>query len=367
MTAMEIDLPYLSRETNRHGKTVLFVRRNGRRIRLREKRGTPEFAQAYAEAVQRLTGPAPAKTARGREPFPKGSLGWLAAQYFGSDEFKTMDPRSQRIRRGVIESCLQEPHTETDKEPMGFCPVAYLTTRKVKRLRDLKKKAGLPGAANNRRKYLSSMFGWALEHDPPLMTQNPARDVRRVKYATTGFHTWSLDELRKFEERHPVGTKPRLALALLLFLGPRRGDMVTLGPQHLRDGGKAIRFAPRKSRHASLQATDKPVLPELAEVIAATPCGDLAFLVTEYGKPFTAAGFGNWFRARCNEAGLLPCTAHGLRKLGATIAADNGATVHQLMAVFDWKTIAQAQTYTEAANRKRMAGEAMPLIAKGSK
>jgi hypothetical protein len=30
----------------------------------------------------------------------------------------------------------------------------------VKRLRDLKK--DLPGAANNRRKYLSAMFGWAV-------------------------------------------------------------------------------------------------------------------------------------------------------------------------------------------------------------
>ena len=42
--------------------------------------------------------------------------------------------------------------------------------------------------------------------------------------------------------------------------------------------------------------------------------GVKTFLVTEYGKPFTPAGFGNWFRQRCDEAGLPQCSAHGLRK-----------------------------------------------------
>jgi hypothetical protein len=52
--------------------------------------------------------------------------------------------------------------------------------------------------------------------------------------------------------------------------------------------------------------------------------GDLTFLVTKHGKPFTANGFGNWFRDRCDEARLPQCSAHGLRKAGATIAAENG-------------------------------------------
>jgi hypothetical protein len=74
------------------------------------------------------------------------------------------------MRRGVIEGCLQEPHTDDDPEPMRNCPLQFVTSRKIKRLRDLK--AGLPGAANNRRKYLSAMFGWAIEAE--LMKSNPA-------------------------------------------------------------------------------------------------------------------------------------------------------------------------------------------------
>jgi hypothetical protein len=54
-----------------------------------------------------------------------------------------------------------------------------------------------------------------------------------------------------------------------------------------------------------------PILPPLQKIIDATPTGDLTFLVTgKGGRPFTAAGFGNWFRDRCDEAGLSHCSAH---------------------------------------------------------
>jgi len=111
------------------------------------------------------------------------------------------------------------------------------------------------------------------------------------------------------------------------------------------------------------QGLAKPILPVLADVIAKSPTGDLTFLVTQYGKPFTAAGFGGWFRERCDEAGLPHCTAHGLRKAGATIAADNGATDRQLMALFDWTSEKQANIYTARANKRRLDGTAAELIA----
>jgi integrase len=101
-------------------------------------------------------------------------------------------------------------------------------------------------------------------------------------------------------------------------------------------------------------------LPELREILDATPSGQLTYLVTDFGKPFTANGFGSKFREWCDHAGLRHCTSHGLRKAGATIAAENGATDHQLMALFGWTNIRQAQTYTRQANRERMARDANP-------
>jgi integrase len=104
-----------------------------------------------------------------------------------------------------------------------------------------------------------------------------------------------------------------------------------------------------------------PVLPVLAATIAASKTGDLAFLVTESGTPFVKESFGNWFREACRKAGC-PGSAHGLRKAGATRAADNGATVHQLMALFGWKTEKMALHYTRHADRKRLARDAASLL-----
>jgi integrase len=241
---------------------------------------------------------------------------------------------------------------------MAKCPIASVGPKQIRMLRD--RRADQPGAANNRKKYLSSMFGWTVDRD--LMKTNPCRDVKRVRYATTGFHTWTVDEVIKYRERHLPGTKAWLALGLLLFLGPRRQDVVWLGKQHLRDGGKSITFAPKKTMYLRTDATSKPVLPILAEIIAMSPTGRLTFLETAHGVPFTAAGFGNWFRDRCDEAGLPQCSAHGLRKAGATIAAENGATTPQLMALYDWSTEKRALVYIKAANQKKMSGKAGALI-----
>jgi integrase len=348
---MRVDFPYLMSDRDRHGSRRYYVRRHGRKVRIREIPGTEAFATAYADALRGID-PRCAENRETLRAAAAGSLGWLAANYFSSTEFRKLDPISQRTRRSILEDCLREPRKPGSSDAMRDCPINVLSALHVKMLRD--RKAWHPGAANNRRKWLSAMFGWAVENG--FMRSNPARDTRRMRYSSAGFHTWTVDEVRQYERRHVIGTKARLALALLLYLGVRRGDVVTLGRQHVKDGW--LRIVPRKTRHKRQDISEKPILPELAEILAQSPTGDLTFLVTEHKKPFTAAGFGNWFRDRCDEADLKHCSAHGLRKAGATIAAENGATDRQLMALYDWTSEKQANTYTAAANRKRLAAEA---------
>ena len=92
--------------------------------------------------------------------------------------------------------------------------------------------------------------------------------------------------------------------------------------------------------------------PFLLATIAATRTGDLHFIVKADGQPFTSKeSFGNWFSARCRDAGIQK-SAHGLRKLAATLAANDGASAHELMAQFGWVKIEQAETYTRKADRK---------------
>jgi integrase len=359
---MRVHLKYLSVERNRHGREVVYVIAGSgkrRRVRIREPFGSPGFMAAYEAAVAELVGQ---PVALGKFPEPKkGTLRWLAGRYFASPNFRDLDARSRGVRMSVIESCLREPSEPSSPHLIADCPLALFGPKQVRMLRD--RRADKPGAANNRMKYLSALFGWALENLPDAVTRNPVRDVQKLKYETHGFRPWSETDLAKFEDAYPVGTKQRLALALLLFTGARRSDVVGLGPACVRDG--MLRFVPRKTRRIRGEATPKPYLAELARIVAATKLrGRDVFLVTDYGKPFSVAGFGGWFAEQCRRIGLADCTAHGLRKLGAMRAAMAGASHYQLMAVYDWSHPAQAQKYIELAERARGAAAAMPFLAR---
>jgi len=175
-----------------------------------------------------------------------------------------------------------------------------MEARHVRALRD--ERSDRPGAANTRLKALKALFAWACEEKPELAPQNPTLGVRKIKYATDGHHSWSPGEIIQYRDRHPIGSKARLALDLLLYTGGRREDAVRLGSQHVRNG--RIKFRQAKNEHRSPIDIDIPLHSELEASITATPSGHLTFLITEFGRPFTPAGFGNWFRARCDEAGL---------------------------------------------------------------
>ncbi len=145
---------------------------------------------------------------------------------------------------------------------------------------------------------------------------------------------------------------------MLLFTGLRRSDAVRLGCQHVRNGVATLRT--EKSQGAV--TVYLPILPILQGTLDAGPVGDLAFIVGKSGKPFTKELFGNAFKEACVKAGLLHHSAHGCRKIGATRAAENGATVAQLNAIFGWSGTAMASLYTQAADRKRLAREAMAKV-----
>lgn len=372
---METDLPYLSREPDRHGNDRIYVRRNGKRIRIKEQEGTTAFVKAYDRAIDRLGEP-PSKR---RKPtsdlptYPRDTLGWLGVQYLasrGKDEFLSLDKDSRRARRNSLEKdCFTVAHSDDDPEPMGFCPLKYLSAQKMKRMIEA---ADGPGARTNRRKHLSALCAWGVEHNH--LPSNPVRDIKAGRAeATNGYYTWEIPDVRQFLAFHSGKTlrarKARLALGLLLFSGSRRQDMVTFGKQHCRGPvpdqlGDWISYVPKKTIKKRRTMVQKPLLPVLKKIITESwdILGAMTFLITEQGKPFTAAGFGNWFRDRCDEAGLPQCTAHGLKKAGATIAAENRATIHELMAMFDWSSPRMAEVYTKKAEQKRLAGGAMGLI-----
>jgi integrase len=341
-----IELRYVFEDMDRHGNVRIYVRkgRKGTKIRLRESVGSAAFLAEYRRAID---GTAHINLKRSTPAAP-GTLGWLIETYYRAPEFRHLKSSTQSVRRRILDGL---------RKRKGANPLALMEPRHVRELRD--EKADTPAAANVLLKILKAVFKWACEAD--LMQKNPARDVPPIKFKSDGFHPWTEAEVQRYEVRHAEGTKARLALALLLYLGVRRSDAVILGRQLEQDGN--IRFRQTKTG----KWLTIPILPALRAEIDRHPSQHLTYLVTEYGRSFTAPGFGNWFRDRCDEAGLTHCSAHGLRKAGATRAANNGATAHQLKAVFGWAGIEEAELYTRTADQQRLAGSGIHYLARGQK
>ena len=275
--------------------------------------------------------------------------------YYAAPEFSTLHESTRAQRRSILDAiCLE----------YGTKPFARLETRHVQlQIRD--PKAATPEAANARVKALRQVFKWAMSPGVGYATANPARDVPKLRPNNPdGFHTWTREEVQKYEARHASGTKARKALALFLYMGVRISDAVRLGPQMERDG--ELCFTEEKNLASKPKHREIPILPILRAELDASPSGHLAYLVTKWGRPYASAhAFGKRFKSWCVQAGLPHCTAHGLRKAGATFAAENGATEHQLMVIYDWASPKQAALYTKKANRKLLIKGAMPLVDPG--
>lgn len=334
---MRVSLPYIQQYRNRHGKLYRYFRRPGDpKIRLSGEPGSPEFVAAYNAALSghRIE----AQPARS----PSGSVSAAIAAYYTDNSFLSLAAGTRKARRAILERFRAQD---------GDKPLALLRTEHVaKRLGQMK-----PFAARNWLKALRGLMAFAvataLRADDPIAAFKPAK----VRAGT--IHTWTEDEIEIFERYYAVGSRPRLAMALMLYTAARRGDAVALGHQHLRVGHLAYR------QQKTGRWLEIPIHPMLAEIIGETPTGDMVFLTTAYGKPFSVVGFGNWFRQVCNEAGLPQCSAHGLRKAQARRLAEAGCSAHEIASITGHKTLAEVQRYAEAANQAKMAETAIARTA----
>jgi integrase len=169
-------------------------------------------------------------------------------------------------------------------------------------------------------------------------------------------HSWTEAEIEQFESVHAVGTRARLAFALLLYTGQRRADVVRMGRQHIRNDMLHVKQEKTGVR------LEIPIVPELQEILDATPSDNLTFLTLTTGKPFSAEVFSNWFRTVCDAAGLQHCSAHGLRKAAARRLAESGCSVHEIAAITGHASLREVARYTAAADQRRLATAAMDKV-----
>jgi integrase len=314
---------------DRHGKRRVRFRRRGFSTYLSGTPWSEEFMRAYATA---LDGVAAQVSNIGEARTIPGTINALVKAYLdpqSSSPFKTLAAETRRTRRNILERFAaahgDKPIFRTDNAGRR---TMLLTREHMQRM--VNEKTATPFAQRNFLNTLRVMFEWAYVEG--RVPDNPTHGVIRAKARTSGYKTWSEDHIGRFEAAHPIGTKARLAFALLLYTGQRRGDVVKLGRQHIF--GDLLTIDQGKTEGGEAAHLEIPVHPKLREIIDATPTvGVKTFLVTHFGKPYTAPGFGNWFRELCDAAGCDGVSAHGLRKGTARRLAEIGCSASQIASI----------------------------------
>lgn len=340
---MTLDVPkklpqFVYREKTRHTRWVYYFRRGkGKRIRLPDY-GAEDFDERYHEVLVEAIPPKPKKAGT-------GSLEWLIARYRESTAYTELSNATRRQRDNIFKNVIAKN---------GHVAYRAVSRKKIVEARDAR--ASTPAQARNFLDAMRGLFRWALEaehvnEDPTDGVKNPSRPKG------AGFEAWTDEDVAAFEKRWKAGTKERVWLHVLLYTGLRRGDAVRLGKQHVRDGVATLRT---EKTGMEVYIT---IRPELSATLAAGPTGDLAFIVGDTRKPLTKESFGNMFRVACNEAGIPGKSAHGVRKIAATRAAEAGLTVSELESVFGWTGGTMASHYTRSADRRRLAKAAGEKIA----
>lgn len=336
--------PHVHVYRDRHGKERIYYNKPGaKKIPLPGPIYSDAFLIAYQKAAEgQAQQLAPTSSFR----HVSGSFGDLLRRYYTAPEFLNLAPATQLNYRRILERFA---------EKCRDLPVAALKRSHIKTM--IGQMEDRPQAANSLLKRLKTLLNFAADID--MIRHNPLLGMRGLRVSSEGFHTWTEEEIAQFEAMHPIGSKARLAMAIMLYTGQRKSDAVKMGWQHVNGN----RIAVRQDKTNAL--VDIPIHPELKRVLEGTPRQNMTFLVTEYGKPFTANGFGNWMRDRCDEAGLPQCSSHGLRKAMAKRLAEAGCSVNEIMSITGHTTEGEVIRYTKQAQKKVLADHAMNALQHG--
>lgn len=342
----KIDVPHVKVYRDRHGKARCYFRRKGSPTVALPLPGDPGFLTAYEAA---MAAQPPKSDGAGAERTEPGSIAALIVAYYASAEWAALKESTQRTYRNMLDR-FREKH--------GTKRVATVTPVHLDAI--FESMAATSGAANNLRKRLRRAFRLAVKMG--WRRDNPVRETEALRRRSDGFAPWTEEDIAAYERRWAAGTRERLALALLLYTGVRRSDVVTLGRQHVRAG--RIHVLPLKTSSSGKRLAIR-IHPALQREIDAAPAG-MTFILTQHGQPFSAAGFTSWFRERAEMAGVMGRTPHGLRKAAGRRLAEAGCTAKEIAAVLGHATLAEVERYTRDADQARLADAAVARLGDAS-
>jgi integrase len=275
-----------------------------------------------------------------------GTVAALIVDYLRGPAFANLKPSSQTVYRIVLDRFgIKHGHRLVRDMPRDKV-AAYVHAIGAER----------PGMANLTRSVLRKLLTHAVRIG--YRNDNPVTEIDRYKLGTR--HTWSEAELSAFEERWPLGTRERLAYALLLYTGQRGGDVVRMRRQDISDG--AIALVQQKTG----TALAIPIHPDLVAAMKAGPRMGLHLIGDPNGRPIGRAALTKLMKRAADAAGLPPeCVPHGLRKAQMRRLAEGGASAKQIASISGHKSLHEIERYTAAADQKQLSKAAMSKLKAG--
>jgi integrase len=296
------------------------------------------------------------------------------SEYRESTNWKKLGLSTRRARALIIDKIVAEPHPRMLGLAWGDCPLADIAPRHIREIRDanliwdpvvdpetgedtgdvaMTNKEG----SNGWLKTLRAAYAWAFNDRKMNLPSDPTLGIKLYPGSKEGFHCWSVGEIEAYRAKHPIGSKARLALEVLLFTGQRRGDAVRLGAGLMSTDthGRPMFIFEQQKNGGTERATvaHVPLFPWLREIVQATPCAGSEFILCQDdGSPYTKESFGNMFRGWCNEAGLHECSAHGLRKAFVVEMIRRKRRPQEIMGVTGHTTMKEFDRYARAYMRQ---------------
>lgn len=345
----KICLPkYVSQYKDRHGKQRLRFRKTGyRTYNFQAKYGTEDF---QAELDQCLASIVPQRIVHRTKTEPR-SIDHLVSKYFQSGDFiRNAKPQTLDKNKAIINR-FRKKHGHRSTEKVSFEAIDKIITQAKN-----KKPDGTGGqfAAQKLRKELKRLFRYAVKIK--WLQSNPVDFVDPIKTKTKGFHTWTEEEIKMYQDFWPLGTTQRLAMELMLWTAKRMGDAIKIGPEHIRDGC-LISTDAKTAKDSWL-----PIAPPLRAAIDKMENKTPVFILTSFGKPYSDKSFSQRFSKWCVDAGLANCTAHGLRKAMSRRMAEARATNSEIKSITQHVGDAEVALYVREANQKMLAAKTMNIL-----
>lgn len=208
---------------------------------------------------------------------------------------------------------------------------------------------------------LSNILGYA--YDRGLVPVNHARGIKHQPKAEPHLR-WSDEEIGNFVSVAPDHL--RRAFLMSLYTGQRRGDVIRMKWEDYK--GTEIRVRQEKTGrflyipvHPQLKAEldhikGKKVMIQMGKKAAAPS----PYILHNYhGNPWQALGFTQAVKRHAMSIGITDKCLHGLRKSAGATLAELGCSPHHIASILGHKTLKEVMHYTEEADQRAMAREAM--------